>query len=113
MPKSRMTIFLPPSPEQPSTTSSPATRIGTGVNQVCLSLLDAPNAAAFRADAASYLARWPLDEDERAALLARDYSRLISMGANIYLLAKLGALDGDEGIVWELSFALARLAKSP
>jgi protocatechuate 4,5-dioxygenase alpha chain len=35
-----------------------------------------------------------MSEAQRAAVLARDYNRMIALGGNIYFLAKIGATDG-------------------
>ena len=69
-------------------------RLGFHLNQFCMSLMKAPNREAFKADEAAYLKRFPMTEDQRAAVLARDYNRMISLGGNIYFLAKIGATDG-------------------
>ena len=35
-----------------------------------------------------------MTEEQRQAVLDRDYNRMISLGGNIYFLAKIGATDG-------------------
>ncbi|MEY4851450.1 MAG: protocatechuate 4,5-dioxygenase subunit alpha [Pseudomonadota bacterium] len=52
------------------------------------------NRARWKADEAAYLADWPLTDDQRAAVLARDYNRLLDLGGNIYFLAKVFSTDG-------------------
>ena len=37
---------------------------------------------------------WPMSEDQKLAVLARDLNRCIALGGNIYFLAKIGATDG-------------------
>jgi protocatechuate 4,5-dioxygenase alpha chain len=69
-------------------------RIGYHVNQFCMSLMKAENRARFKADEAAYLAEWPMTGEQRAAVLARDYNRLISLGGNVYFLAKIFSTDG-------------------
>jgi protocatechuate 4,5-dioxygenase alpha chain len=69
-------------------------RIGYHLNQFCMSLMTAENRARFKADEAVFLAEWPMTADQREAVLARDYNRLISLGGNIYFLAKLFSTDG-------------------
>ena len=69
-------------------------RLGYHLNQFCMSLMKAENRAAFKADERAYLARWPMTEAQREAVLARDYNRMIALGGNIYFLAKIGATDG-------------------
>jgi protocatechuate 4,5-dioxygenase alpha subunit len=84
-------------------------RLGVTLNELCISLLDPRNAAMFLADEEAYLSQWVLTEKELAALRARDYPLLISQGANIYLLAKLGELDGNGIIFAELYSAVRRV----
>jgi protocatechuate 4,5-dioxygenase alpha chain len=69
-------------------------RIGYHVNQFCMSLMKAENRARFKADEAAYLAEWPMTGEQRDAVLARDYNRLISLGGNVYFLAKIFSTDG-------------------
>jgi protocatechuate 4,5-dioxygenase, alpha chain len=52
------------------------------------------NRAAFSADARSYLARFDLSAEERDAILARDYNRMLELGGNIYYLSRIAATDG-------------------
>ena len=59
-----------------------------------MSLMKAGNREAFKADERAYLERWPMTEEQRQAVLDRDYNRMISLGGNIYFLAKIGATDG-------------------
>ena len=35
-----------------------------------------------------------MSEEQRQAVLDRDYNRMIALGGNIYFLAKIGATDG-------------------
>ena len=69
-------------------------RLGYHLNQFCMSLMKADNRAAFKAGERAYLERWPMTEEQRQAVLDRDYNRMISLGGNIYFLAKIGATDG-------------------
>ena len=69
-------------------------RQGYWLNQFCMSLMKADNRAAFKADEAGYLERFPMTADQKQALLARDWNRMIELGGNIYFTAKLGATDG-------------------
>jgi protocatechuate 4,5-dioxygenase alpha chain len=59
-----------------------------------MSLMKPENRARWKADEAAYLADWPLTDDQRAAVLARDYNRLLDHGGNIYFLAKVFSTDG-------------------
>jgi len=69
-------------------------RKGYWLNQFCMSLMSAENRARFKGDERAYLARWPLTEAQRQAVLERDLNKAIAAGGNIYFLAKLGATDG-------------------
>jgi protocatechuate 4,5-dioxygenase alpha chain len=60
----------------------------------CMSLMKASNREAFKADERAYLAKFPMSEAQRQAVLDRDYNRMIELGGNIYFLAKIGATDG-------------------
>ncbi|MFO1284500.1 MAG: protocatechuate 4,5-dioxygenase subunit alpha [Burkholderiales bacterium] len=69
-------------------------RRGYWLNQFCMSLMKAENRAAFKADERGTLAGWPMTDEQRAAILARDYNRMLALGGNIYFIAKIGATDG-------------------
>jgi protocatechuate 4,5-dioxygenase alpha chain len=69
-------------------------RIGYHLNMFCMSLMKAPNRERFRANQRAYLDEWPMSEEQKQAVLARDYNRMIANGGNIYFLAKLFASDG-------------------
>jgi len=69
-------------------------RKGYHLNMFCMSLMKAPNRERFRADERAYLDEWPMSEDQKLAVLARDYSRMIELGGNIYFLSKLFSTDG-------------------
>uniref|UniRef100_UPI00333EDB59 protocatechuate 4,5-dioxygenase subunit alpha n=1 Tax=Castellaniella defragrans TaxID=75697 RepID=UPI00333EDB59 len=69
-------------------------REGYHLNQFCMSLMKAENRARFKADERAYLDEWPMTEDQKQAVLARDLNRCLALGGNIYFLAKLGATDG-------------------
>ena len=69
-------------------------RRGYHLNQFCMSLMKAENRARFKADARAYLDEWPMSEDQKQAVLARDLNRCIGLGGNIYFLAKIGSTDG-------------------
>jgi len=69
-------------------------RQGYHLNQFCMSLMKAENRAAFKANEAEYLNSWPMTEAQRQAVMARDWNGMISLGGNIYFLAKLFSSDG-------------------
>ena len=69
-------------------------RKGYHLNQFCMSLMKADNRARFKANERAYLDEWPMTEDQKQAVLARDLNRCMALGGNIYFLAKIGATDG-------------------
>ncbi len=69
-------------------------RKGYWLNQFCMSLMKAENRTRFKANERTYLDEWAMTEDQKQAVLARDLNRCISLGGNIYFLAKIGATDG-------------------
>jgi protocatechuate 4,5-dioxygenase alpha chain len=69
-------------------------RKGYHLNQFCRSLMSADNRTRFKANERAYLDEWRMSEEQKQAVLARDYNHCISLGGNIYFLAKLGATDG-------------------
>jgi protocatechuate 4,5-dioxygenase alpha chain len=69
-------------------------RLGYHLNQFCMSLMKAENRARFKANERAYLDGWPMSEEQKQAVLARDLNRCIALGGNIYFLAKIGATDG-------------------
>lgn len=69
-------------------------RRGYWLNQFAMSLMKEENRARWRADERAYLEDWPMSQDQKDALLARDYNRLLDLGGNIYFLAKVFSTDG-------------------
>ena len=69
-------------------------RLGYALNQFCMSLMKAENRVRFKAGERTYLDEWPMSEEQKQAVLARDMNRMIGAGGNIYFLAKIGATDG-------------------
>lgn len=69
-------------------------RKGYWLNQFCMSLMKAENRERFKKDEDAYLAEWPMTDEQRAAVRARDLNWMMRTGGNIYFLSKLGATDG-------------------
>ena len=69
-------------------------RKGYYLNQFCMSLMKAENRERFKAGERAYLDEWPMTEDQKQAVLDRDYNRMLDNGGNIYFLAKIFATDG-------------------
>jgi protocatechuate 4,5-dioxygenase alpha chain len=75
-------------------------RQGYHLNQFAMSLMNAKNRERWKADERAYLNEWPMTEEQKEAILARDYNRCLDLGGNVYFLAKVFSTDG-------LSFAEA------
>jgi protocatechuate 4,5-dioxygenase, alpha chain len=75
-------------------------RQGYHLNQFAMSLMKPENRERWKADEATYLADWPMSDDQKEAVLARDYNRCLDLGGNVYFLSKIFSTDG-------LSFAEA------
>jgi protocatechuate 4,5-dioxygenase, alpha chain len=75
-------------------------RQGYHLNQFAMSLMKAENRAQWKADEQKYINGWPMSDDQKEAILSRDYNRCLDLGGNIYFLAKVFSTDG-------LSFAEA------
>lgn len=69
-------------------------RKGFHLNQFCMSLMKADNREAFKQDERAYLDRFRLTEEQKLAVLARDFTQLIALGGNIYYLVKISSTDG-------------------
>ena len=69
-------------------------RRGYWLNQFCMSLMQAANRERFKANERAYLDEWPMTEEQKAAVMARDLNWCMRTGGNIYFLAKIGATDG-------------------
>ena len=69
-------------------------RKGYWLNQFCVSLMKPENRERFRTNERAYLDEWPMTEEQKQAVLARDLNWCIRLGGNIYFLARIGATDG-------------------
>lgn len=69
-------------------------RQGYHMNQFAMSLMKLENRDRWKADERAYLADWPMSDEQREAILARDYNRCLDLGGNIYFLAKVFSTDG-------------------
>jgi protocatechuate 4,5-dioxygenase alpha chain len=79
----------------PGTTvfDSDMARLGYHLNQFCMSLMKAENRESFKADERAYLDQWPMNDEQKQAVLDRDYNRILSLGGNVYFFAKLFSTD--------------------
>jgi protocatechuate 4,5-dioxygenase alpha chain len=69
-------------------------RKGYALNKMCFSFNDAANREAFKADEAGYCSKYGLNDEQRAAIQARNVLQLIAAGGNVYYLAKFAGIFG-------------------
>lgn len=79
----------------PGTTvfDSDMARAGYHVNQFCMTLMKKESRQRFRADERAYVDEWPMNEEQKQAVLDRDYNKLLKLGANVYYFSKLFFTD--------------------
>jgi len=64
------------------------------LHKFCMSLMEPANREAFRDHQRAYLDRFKMSEEQKRAVLDRDFNKLIDLGGNIYFLVKLSNTDG-------------------
>jgi protocatechuate 4,5-dioxygenase alpha chain len=69
-------------------------RLGRHLNRFCTSLMSPANRRRFLADERAYLDEWPMSEEQKQAVLARDYASMLEHGGNIFFVLKIAATDG-------------------
>jgi protocatechuate 4,5-dioxygenase alpha chain len=69
-------------------------RAGYALNMFCMSLNVAANRDAFRADPEAYLDQHDITDDQRIAVVERNWLELLRLGGNIYYTFKLAVFDG-------------------
>tara|TARA_B110000503_G_C7171261_1_gene424393 strand:- start:2711 stop:3109 length:399 start_codon:yes stop_codon:yes gene_type:complete len=69
-------------------------RKGFWLNQFCMSLRQEENRVRFKSDERAYLDEWEMSEDQKQAVLDRDFQKMLDHGGNVYFLSKIFASDG-------------------
>ena len=69
-------------------------KAGYELNQFCMSLMKEANRQRFKADERAYLDETKMSQEQKQAVLDRDYNKMIDLGGQIYFLAKIFATDG-------------------
>jgi len=64
------------------------------LHKFCMSLMEEKNRETFKKDERAYLDTFGISEEQKQAVLDRDFTRLIELGGNIYFLVKLSNTDG-------------------
>lgn len=79
----------------PGTTIFDSTRAREGyhLNQFFYSLMKAENRERFLSEESAYLDEWNITDEQKQAVLDRDYNKVISLGGNVYFFAKLFFTD--------------------
>jgi protocatechuate 4,5-dioxygenase alpha chain len=67
---------------------------GLALNRMCFSFNSAENRASFMKDEEAYCRKYGLNEEQRAAIKARNVLQLIEAGGNVYYLAKFAGIFG-------------------
>ena len=83
-----------PKPQIPGTTvfDSAQARKGYALNKMCFSFNDEAHRQAFLADEEGYMRRYGLNDEQAAAIRARNVLQLIAAGGNAYYLAKFAGI---------------------
>ncbi|MFA9430202.1 protocatechuate 4,5-dioxygenase subunit alpha [Egicoccus sp. AB-alg2] len=69
-------------------------RQGYALNKFLKTLDDPEVREVFRRDEAGYLDRFSLSEEQRRAVLERDWNGLLELGGNVFYIWKLCVFDG-------------------
>ena len=69
-------------------------RRGYHLNQFAMSLMKPENRERWKADERAYLNEWAMSDEQKEAILSRDYNKCLELGGNIYFLAKVFSTDG-------------------
>lgn len=69
-------------------------RDGFHLNQFCMSLRSEENRKRFLANERAYVDEWEMTDEQKQAVLTRDFQKMLDNGGNVYFLAKIFATDG-------------------
>lgn len=69
-------------------------REGFHLNQFCMSLRSEENRKRFLADNRAYLDEWEMTEEQKQAVIDRDFQKMLDLGGNVYFLSKIFASEG-------------------
>ena len=83
-----------PMPKIPGTTpfDGEQAQKGYALNKMCFSFNSAENRAEFQKDEETYMRKYGLNEQQAAAIRARNVLQLIAAGGNAYYLAKFAGI---------------------
>lgn len=69
-------------------------RMGYRLNEFLYSLMKSENRKEFLADQRTYLMKFAMTDEQREAVMKRNWNKLLELGAVSYALAKLAFTDG-------------------
>jgi protocatechuate 4,5-dioxygenase alpha chain len=69
-------------------------RQGFWLNQFCMSLREEANRKRFLAAEREYLDEWQMTEEQKRAVIDRDFQKMLDFGGNVYFLSKIFASEG-------------------
>ena len=83
-------------PDIPGTTlfDGRQARKGYALNKMCFSFNSSDNRAEFQRDEEAYMRKYALNDQQSAAIRARNVLQLIAAGGNAYYLAKFAGIFG-------------------
>lgn len=66
---------------------------GYRINKATMALGQPANREAFRADESAFLDRFGLTEEEKRAVMTRDWREMVRLGGNLFFILKISAVD--------------------
>lgn len=66
---------------------------GYKMNKMANGLGKPENREAFLADESAYIDRFDLADDEKQAVMTRDWHKMVSLGGNLFFILKITAVD--------------------
>lgn len=68
-------------------------RMGYHLNQFCMTLNKEEGRLEFRKDERAYIDKFPMTEEQKQAVLHREWIKMLDLGGNIYYTWKIAACD--------------------
>jgi protocatechuate 4,5-dioxygenase, alpha chain len=66
---------------------------GYKLNKMAMALGEEKNRHDFKEDEIAFLDRYGLDDETKAAVLARDWQEMVRLGGNLFFILKISAVD--------------------
>jgi len=71
----------------------PRSNAGYALNKMAMGLATPEGRAAFLVDEGAYLDRFRLTQEQRAAVMARNWEEMVRLGGNLFYILKISAVD--------------------